>query len=73
LLPEEEVPEGCLSYEVYGVADRSGWRERDAYVPFTPWGQRPRADFSSELGTIRTLPLGELKGHDAPGGLPGQP
>ncbi len=59
LLPEEDVPEGCLSYEVYGFADGSGWQEREAYLPFTPWGQQPKTGFLSNRRAIREYPLGK--------------
>jgi hypothetical protein len=39
--PDAELPSGSVTYDIYGSPEDAGWRERESYLPFTPWGQVP--------------------------------
>ncbi len=58
VVPDEPIPEGSVPFEVYGFADGSGWREREAYLPFLRWGEKPATGFVASPGPIREYPLG---------------
>ncbi len=36
---EDDVPPNSAVYDIYGSSADPAWREREAYLPFTPWGQ----------------------------------